>query len=82
MKIVGRNEVVPHLVRVELRPDEAKLFLALALEARVTSAWTSTFVDNTVAGLGLALFGDNAVHLDVSDAERLKHEAHAEWRRG
>lgn len=67
---------------VTLRPDETKLFLALALEAHVKPSWTSTFVDNTIAGLALSLFGENGKHVDSTDAEQLKREAHAEWRRG
>lgn len=67
---------------VTLRPDEAKLFLALALEAHVKPSWTSHYVDNTIASLALSLFGPNGKFVDSTDAERLKHEAHSEYRRG
>ena len=67
---------------VTLRPDETKLFLALALEAHVKPSWTSNYLDGTIVSLALALFGQDGKHVDSTDAEALKHEAHAEYRRG
>ena len=67
---------------VELRPDQTKLFLALALDNHSNPALASTLLDNTISELALSLFGPNGRLVAGSDAQQLANEAYAEYRRG
>ena len=67
---------------VTLRPDQTKLFLALALDNHSEPGWVSTQLDATISELALALFGPNGRLVAGADAQQLKNEAYAEYRRG